>query len=186
MVKINSLVFSYQKENRIFTHFCEEFKKGERICLRGSSGKGKTTLLKLIAGFEKPQSGSVTVLDGLKISYSFQEDDLFPWYTALKNVSVVSNEKKAKEILCRMGLEESLNKLPSELSGGMKKRVSLARAMAFDYDILLIDEGFVGIEKELQKSIADYLLESSQNKLIIFSSHDDFISDYLSTRVVNI
>ena len=184
MIKINSLSFSYGEDKEIIKGFCDEFKAGERICLRSPSGTGKTTLLKIIAGLLKVEEGSIEIKKGSRISMCFQEEDLFPWYTALKNVSLVSDVKTAENLLCMFGLSESLNKLPSELSGGMKKRVSLARAVANKPDILLIDEGFTGIEKDLQVKIFDFLKSISGNTVIVFSSHDDFAEKELSTRTV--
>lgn len=185
MIKIDSLNFSYGDNEAVFSSFSAEFKKGERICLRSPSGSGKTTLLRLIAGLQKANSGRISFDKKFKVAYSFQNDDLFPWYSALENVSIVSNEKIAKNILCQFGLSECLNKLPAELSGGMKKRVSLARALSSKPDILLIDEGFTGIERSLEKIIMDYIIESCKNSVVIFATHDDYVCDYLSTRVIS-
>ena len=184
MIKINSLNFSYGDGKGVIKDFSDEFKKGERVCLRSPSGTGKTTLLKIIAGLLKAESGSVDTEKKSKIAFCFQQDDLFPWYTAKKNVSLVSDDKTADELLCFFGLSDSMQKLPSELSGGMKKRVSLARAVASKPDILLIDEGFTGIEKDLQLKIIDYLKSISENMVIVFATHDDFVSEKLSTRTV--
>lgn len=184
MIKINSLSFSYGEEKSIIKNFSDEFRTGERICLRSPSGTGKTTLLKIIAGLLKAEAGKVEIEKDCKISLCFQEDDLFPWYTALKNVSLVSDVKTAERLLKIFGLQDSMNKLPSELSGGMKKRVSLARAVANKPHILLIDEGFTGIEKDLQIKIFDFLKSISENTVIVFSSHDDFAQQELATRTV--
>ena len=186
MIKINSLSFSYGDDKKLIKNFSDEFKKGERICLTSPSGTGKTTLLKIIAGLLKAEKGSVLIDKKLKLSFCFQEDDLFPWYTALKNVSLVSDEETAKQLLSLFGLSDSFDKLPSELSGGMKKRVSLARAAAYKPDILLIDEGFTGIEKELQLKIIEYLKTLSEKTVIVFATHDDFVREKLSTRTVHI
>lgn len=184
MVKINSLSFSYGEDKKIIENFSGEFRKGERICLRSPSGTGKTTFLKIIAGLLKAEKGSVSTEDEYRISFCFQEDELFPWYTALENVVLVSDKETAKQLLIRFGLSESLGKLPSELSGGMKKRVSLARAIANNPDILLIDEGFAGIEKDLQLEIINYIKSISENMIIIFATHDDFVTENLATRIL--
>ena len=184
MIKINSLEFSYADAKKIIRGFSDEFKMGERICLRSPSGTGKTTLLKIIAGLLKADKGSVITDKRAKISFCFQEDDLLPWYTALKNASLASDEKSARELLCLFGLSDSLGKYPSELSGGMKKRVSLARALSVKPDILLIDEGFTGIERDLQIKIIDYLKAVSEKSVIVFATHDDFVAEKLSTRTV--
>ena len=186
MIKIDSLTFSYKDGIKIFENFTAEFRKGERACLRADSGIGKTTLLRLICSLEKPQSGKVSIKNDAKISFCSQQSDLFPWYTALKNVSVVSDEESAKELLLLFELSDSLNKYPKELSGGMKKRVSLARAVAHNGDILLIDEGFTGLEQSLKEKIMDFLKVKYKDKLILFSTHDDFETDYFATRVIKL
>ena len=186
MIKITCLDFAYEKDKFIIKNFSGEFLKGERICLRAPSGVGKTTFLRLIASLEKPNKCKIDISKNLKLSFCFQENDLFPWYTALQNVSIVSDKKRAEEILSVFDLSDSLDKYPSELSGGMRKRVSLARAAAYKGDVLLIDEGFTGIEKELKIRIMDYLKEEFKNSLIIFSTHDDFEEEYFKTRTVYI
>lgn len=185
MIKIDNLSFAYDEES-IFANFSDTFQKGERICLRGASGKGKTTLLRLIAGLEKPISGTVEYDKSLKLALCAQKDDLFPWYSALKNISIVSDEETAKKYMELFGLSGSEKKLPSALSGGMKKRVSLARCCAYRPDIMLIDEGFTGLESELKKKVMRTIAQEFKNSVIVFATHDDDEETYFATRTVNI
>ncbi len=186
MIKIEDLSFSYDGETEILKNFSASFKKGERVCISAPSGKGKTTLLKLICSLEKPQTGKIEFENKYKISYSPQYNDLFPWYSALKNVSLVSSEETAEKWLTLFGLSESLSKKPSELSGGMKKRVSLAKAAAFEPDVLLLDEPFNGIDSELKAKIMDSLKENFKSRLIIFTSHSEEEISSFATRTINL
>lgn len=173
MVEIKNLSFSYPTSKEIFSSFSLKAEDGARICLFAKSGAGKTTLLRLVAGLEKPTDGSITLPQNSKISFCPQYSDLFERLTALQNVSLVCEKEKAEEILSLYGLSQSLGTKPAQLSAGMKKRVSLARAVCYDPDILLIDEGFDGLDKELRQVIADDLIERFKNKIIIFSTHDE-------------
>ena len=100
------------------------------IC--GASGSGKTTLMRIILGLEQPDSGNISGLEGKKTAVVFQNDRLLPWLRALDNVAAVCSKEHAKEMLEKVELSDALNKKPAELSGGMCRRVALARALAFD------------------------------------------------------
>ena len=178
-VLISDLSFSYGKKS-IFRSFSYEFKGPGVYLLTGPSGCGKTTLLRLIAGLEKPSAGTVNVSD--PCAFAFQEYRLFPQMTVLQNVTCVrnsktkeepsENERLALELLSSLGLsEEECESTPDALSGGMKQRVSLARALFSPHPIKLLDE----VTKELdQKSIGlalDLIARYSQTSLILFSTH---------------
>ena len=126
-------------------------------CLRGPSGCGKTTLLRVLAGLEKARKGRI---DGLpeKIAYLFQEDRLLPWCTALENVAAVlpkAERARATEFLKLVELEGEESSLPTALSGGMQRRLALARTLAFGGDLLLLDEPFKGLDPALTWRIAE-------------------------------
>lgn len=135
------------------------------VGLLGPSGIGKTTILKLIAGLEKPTSGKIDIVSK-KISYVFQEPRLFPWKTTLQNVilpleaagfSKKEAIEKAKDSLFSMGLFDFIDYYPSKLSGGMRQRVSLARALSMEPDTLLLDEPFSALDTKMKDSLVEIL-----------------------------
>lgn len=145
----------------VLSALCLDIYPSDVVGLLGPSGMGKTTILKLVAGLEQPTSGAVRIASK-RIAYVFQEPRLFPWKTALENVvlPLKANGMPKKErndigmqFLESMGLAEFRDYYPSQLSGGMKQRVSLARAFATNPDILLLDEPFSALDNELRDSL---------------------------------
>lgn len=140
--------------------------------LCGPSGCGKTTLLRLIAGLEKPDSGTVSGLDGARISMLFQEDRLLPWYTARQNIAVCAPGADANRWLERVGLEGAGQKLPGELSGGMRRRVSIARALAFDGALFLLDEPFKALDDATRERMTGRIMQAVQGKPALLVTHE--------------
>lgn len=140
------------------------------VFVRGASGAGKTTLLRALAGLIRPDSGRITGLEGRKIGFVFQEDRLLPWKTALENVAFVCDGENAEKTLSALGLADALTKLPAELSGGMARRVAVARAMCYTNDVLFLDEPFTGLDEESRKTAAAALTGAA--RLIVLVSHD--------------
>jgi len=176
-------------------------KDGEFLCLLGPSGCGKTTLMNLIAGFEKPTTGSVTIDDQLVVRPHpkhitiFQDYGLFPWRTVLDNVlfgleakgiSKKEARKIAGEYLELVGLTAAAEQFPRQLSGGMKQRVSIARALAVEPDILLMDEPFGALDAFTRYRLQDELLRIWEEKkpTIVFVTHDIDEAVYLGQKVV--
>lgn len=187
LISLKNVSFSYSSEKNILKNLCADFYLGERVCLKGESGKGKTTLLRLLCAFEKQTVGEIEFhTQKRKIAYVSQDDDLLPWYTALKNVSLVSDEETARKYLKMFFLQESENKYPSQLSGGMKKRVALAKALAYDADILLLDESFNGLDNELKEKIMTSVINETKNKLVLFTSHNENEIEFFATRVLEL
>lgn len=140
----------------------------------GESGVGKTTLLNIIMGIELPDSGEVEGIINRKISAVFQEDRLCEDFNSITNIRLVCNLDKefiAKE-LGKVGLWEHLNKPVSKLSGGMRRRVAIVRAMLADSDIIVLDEPLKGLDDETKKHVIEYIKEKINNKLIIMITHD--------------
>ena len=176
--------------------------KGEFVSLLGSSGCGKSTALRLIAGLSSPTSGSVAVArhDGggpaeNSIGFVFQEPTLMPWTSVRENVrlplklahaSPAEADARVHEALARVGLSEFAGAFPRELSGGMKMRASLARALVTNPDILLLDEPFAALDEITRFRLNDDLraLWRDLNKTVIFVTHSVFESVYLSQRVI--
>jgi NitT/TauT family transport system ATP-binding protein len=176
--------------------------KGEFVSLLGPSGCGKSTALRLIAGLASPTSGSVEVSHhagearpGHSIGFVFQEPTLMPWTTVRENVRLplklahvteAGSDARIAEALERVGLTEFADAYPRELSGGMKMRVSLARALVTDPQILLMDEPFAALDEITRFRLNNDLLTlwRNLNKSVVFVTHSVFESVYLSQRVV--
>lgn len=170
MLKLDKISLNYEK-NTVIDSLSYEFEDGKTTLIVGSSGVGKTSLLNIIATTLKPSDGKIFNTYE-KISYVFQEPRLFEWLTALENVSIVSNKEKAKELLTLMGLQDSFDKYPQELSGGMKQRVSIARALAYEPDLILLDEPFKGLDEERRCEVAGIVFEKLKGTTAIIVSHD--------------
>ena len=176
--------------------------RGEFVSLLGPSGCGKSTALRVIAGLASPTSGSVAVSrhggdgrPGHSIGFVFQEPTLMPWTSVaenvrlplkLANVSTSESDARIREALARVGLADFAEAYPRELSGGMKMRVSLARALVTDPDILLMDEPFAALDEITRFRLNNDLLAlwRKLNKTVVFVTHSVFESVYLSQRVV--
>lgn len=165
------------------------FPKGSKNLIMGNSGRGKTTLLRLIAGLEAPDSGSVTA-DG-KIAYMFQEPRLLPWKSALDNVKAFLPREKyalADKHLNSVGLADAASKYPSELSGGMAQRVAFARFLAYveatDAKILLLDEPFSALDADTAKAMTALLLAASRDRTLILVTHDKAQADLLDGSII--
>jgi NitT/TauT family transport system ATP-binding protein len=179
-----------------------DISRGAFVSLLGPSGCGKSTALRVIAGLVSPTTGNVEVSHhggdgrpGHSIGFVFQEPTLMPWTTVAENVrlplklaSVLSAESDARigEALARVGLADFADAYPRELSGGMKMRVSLARALVTDPDILLMDEPFAALDEITRFRLNNDLLTLWRrlNKTVVFVTHSVFESVYLSQRVV--
>ena len=161
-------------EKQVINNLSFEIPDGGKAFVTGESGAGKTTLLRLISGIEKPDAGRLYGYDREDIAYAFQEARLFPWESAIDNVTAPVGRKYAKEaeeLLGALGLGDDLSKLPGELSGGMRQRVSLARALLYDRKILLLDEPFSSLDGEMKKRAAALIREKSAEKTVLLVSH---------------
>ena len=170
MLNIKDLSYRYGK-NAVIDDLSYEFECGKVTAITGESGVGKTTLVNLIAELLHAPAGTI-ISDFKKIGYVFQEPRLFDWMTALENVSTVSNEDIARELLCKMGLEDAISKYPAELSGGMKQRVAIARALAYGADLVILDEPFKGLDPEKRRDMSEFVFKALKNKTVIMVTHD--------------
>ncbi len=191
MLKFESVSFSYGEKN-VLQNFSLHLKKGEIVALMGASGIGKSTVLNLAAGLCKPQSGSV-VCSAKRISYTFQEPRLFPWLNAVDNVNAVlsANKSSKAESLAALdfvGLSDSAEQFPNELSGGMKSRVSLARAIAYKGDLYLLDEPFAALDEALRHKLASdflaYVRKIGASCLIVTHHQED--AEALADRIIKL
>ena len=155
------------------------------FAILGPSGRGKTTLLRLIAGLETPQSGSITVSQDVRISFCFQEDRLLPFKTVLQNILLVCPDmKKAMYWIEKVGLFGEENSYPSSLSGGMKRRAALARALAYDASILLMDEPFRALDDATHAQMLSLVCEAAKDKLLLLVTHDE--EDTLGMHIIRL
>ncbi len=148
---------------------------GTHIAFMGPSGCGKSSTLNLAAGLLPPFCGTVRV-KAERLSYAFQEPRLLPWLTAEENVNAVLSDKmetmpKALEWLAAVGLADAAEKRSAELSGGMRQRVNLARALAYDGDALLLDEPLEGLDKPLQAEMLSLLRRCTEGKTLLLAPH---------------
>ena len=178
----------------IFDGFSYDFSKTGVYALIGNSGTGKTTLLRIISGLDTNFSGEV-IDGGIKnTSFAFQEYRLFPQLCALDNAVIANGEpddthlvERGKELLLRLGFSESdLTLLPSELSGGMKQRVSLVRAILRDTPVLLLDEPTKELDEEIRASLYEIIKEESERRLVIIVSHHNEDFEYIDTKKIYI
>ena len=157
MLEFKNVSFAY-KDKKVLDNLSFTLDKGEILAIMGPSGCGKTTLLSLAAGLLKPTDGEI-ITGAKRISYAFQEPRLFPWLTVEENLQAVLRERKSAEelsaLLHSLGLDDCEHLYPKQLSGGMKARVSLARACVFDGDLFLLDEPFSALDEELRLSVID-------------------------------
>jgi NitT/TauT family transport system ATP-binding protein len=178
-----------------------DFPRGKLSSLLGPSGCGKTTLLKIIAGLIKPDAGDITVEGrpvrgpGSERAFVFQDFALLPWATALRNVAFglelrgmprAERESIAQHYIGEVGLSGFEQKYPHELSGGMRQRVGLARALCVDAAVLLLDEPFSAVDEQNRRKFQEDLirLRKNENKTFIFVTHSIEEAVYISDRIV--
>ena len=168
------------------------------VAILGPSGCGKSTLLNIIAGLEPPTAGSVTVGEpgaATNVCFVFQEPRLLPWRTARKNMEIALEGKgvpkrewddRVGRYLDLVGLEEFEDEYPRSLSGGMKQRVSLARAMAVEPDVILMDEPFSSVDEITARTLREDLVDiwQDQDRTIVFVTHNAIEATYLANRVL--
>ena len=159
----------------VLDHVSLTLESGGTACLMAPSGRGKTTLLRCIAGLETPDSGQITDLPE-RIAYVFQEDRLCDGFSAVDNIRLVTGkalgEDEIRRHLEELGLAGSLDQPVRELSGGMRRRVVISRAVCFGADLLLLDEPFKGLDDEARQQTADYILRHRGAAAILCVTHD--------------
>lgn len=175
--------------------------QGQFVCLLGPSGCGKSTLLNAVAGFSPPSSGSVTTSMGVvkapgpERGMVFQEYALFPWMTVAQNIAFgleikgqnkTEIETRVADLLKKLGLTEFRDRFPKDLSGGMRQRVAIARVLALDSPILLMDEPFGALDALTRRNLQDELLRiwSELGKTVLFVTHSIEEAIYLADRIV--
>ena len=204
LIQITNLNKSFDalKKIRVLKKVSYKFKKGKIYSLMGPSGSGKSTLLNLLSLIDRPNSGSIKIEKNLinfnnsikndilranKIGIIYQQDNLLPDFTALENIYLAGlaagfnkdlSISKANKLLKKVGLQNRADHFPSELSGGEKQRVSIARALINNPQIILADEPTGSLDLETAKEIFDILKKQiNPNRLIIFATHNRFFAN---------
>ncbi|MRH44350.1 ATP-binding cassette domain-containing protein [Aquibacillus halophilus] len=210
MDTIHKEVVAFQHVSKVFNNetvalkdFDLSIKEGEFLSFLGPSGCGKSTALRMVAGLGEATKGSVKVFDGSPkeiiketndLAFVFQDANLLPWRTVLDNVLLPlelrgGNKKKHKQeairVLEMVGLKEYLKSYPRQLSGGMKMRVSIARALAAKPKMLLMDEPFGALDEITRQTLQMELLDiwQKENMTILFVTHNVYEAVFLSTRI---
>ncbi len=206
-LEIENLSYQYwlERDQRNFIAFKDvslSVKEGEFICIVGPSGCGKTTLLNVVAGLLEYEEGALRVNGqivngpGIDRAVVFQHASLLPWRTVTGNVRYGmemqkrfdkrTREERAQQLIEMVGLTGFENRFPSELSGGMQQRVNLARALATDPEVLLLDEPFAALDAQTRETMQVELLKiwSHSQKTVLFITHQIDEAVYLSDRVI--
>lgn len=195
-VELNGVTKFFSSSGEVLRSVDLAISEGDFVSLLGPSGSGKSTLLRLIAGLENPDSGTLRAISQ-KRSFVFQEAHLLPWRNVLENVSlplellrhgnVQERREQSQEVLRKVGLQDSLRKYPHELSGGMKMRVAVARALISNPRLLLLDEPFAALDENTRFSLQEELrsLWSKEKSMtVIFVTHSVTEAVFLSERAV--
>ncbi len=204
IIQLSNITKSFDtfKKVKVLKKISYKFKKGKIYSLIGPSGSGKSTLLNLLSLIDRPSSGSITIenkqinfknskqndiLRANKIGIVYQQDNLLPDFTALENIYLASlaagcnkqiSVSKAKILLKKVGLTNRIDHYPSQLSGGEKQRISIARALINDPQIILADEPTGSLDTVTAKIIFDILKKQiNSNRLIIFATHNRFFAN---------
>lgn len=192
VLELENISFSYDGGIPLLKDISFSLEKNEFLSIVGSSGCGKSTIIKLIAGIEKADKGKIK---GLTTGYMPQRDLLLPWRTVLENIMLPvelnkkdkeEGKKKAIAYLEKLHLAEYKDKFPHELSGGMRQRVSFLRTLLTEADILLLDEPFSALDAITKEYLQKWLLDTLKefNKSIIFITHDINEALFLSDRIL--
>ena len=164
------------------------FPAGSVTCIMGPSGCGKTTLFNLITGTIKADAGTITGLPD-KLSIVFQEDRLCESFSAVSNIRLVTGSSMSEEEIVQhfeeLGLGDSAYMPVCNLSGGMKRRVTIARAICYDAELILLDEALKGLDDERRHLTMDYIKKHTQGKTIICITHDPKEAEYMGGRLID-
>lgn len=174
-ISIENVCFSYE-DKAVFENYSQSFPIGETSVIMAPSGFGKTTLLYMISGLLSPTKGSIDIpINNPRFSFAFQDLRLIETLSVKKNITLVNSNISNKEIdncLEALDIKSLIDKKVSTLSGGEKSRVSIARALMAEYDILLLDEPFNGIDDITKEKIINYIKEKTAHKTVLLVTHN--------------
>ena len=183
-LRLENVSFGYGRRKKVLSDFSLSLPSGSRLCLTGPSGCGKTSVLRLVLGLERADGGSIEGREGLSFSAVFQEDRLIPWRSVLANCAIFSDASAARRMLTAMGLSDSMDLLPGELSGGMRRRAALARALAHPSDVLVLDEAFTGLDADTRDRVLAVVRECLGDRSLLMVTHDEAEAEALGAEIV--
>ena len=186
MIRFDGVTFGYRGKKPVLEDLNLEIRPGDRLCLFGPSGLGKTTVLRLLMGLEKPRRGQITGTEGLRFSAVFQEDRLIARKTVLENAALFADESRARTVLEQLGLGEVLGSLPGELSGGQRRRAALGRALAHPFDVLVLDEALTGLDEAAAENCLKRIDQIAGDKTVVMVTHDRAHALALHARLVEL
>lgn len=190
-IVIENLSKAYDGQ-KVLDNLSVTFPEKSFTCLMGKSGVGKTTLLSILMGLEKADSGQITGLEDKKLSVVFQENRLCNNLTALLNIKMViedSSRISDSDImhwLDKIGLGEDAKKPVKEYSGGMKRRVAILRALLADFDLLIMDEPLKGLDEATKQQVIDIIKELTKEKTIIMTTHDNSDANIFNGQIYSL
>ncbi|MDO4733389.1 MAG: ATP-binding cassette domain-containing protein [Bacillota bacterium] len=173
-IRISGICKSFEGK-QVLRDFSARLPLGKVSCLMAASGAGKTTLLRILMGLEQADQGQLHGLEGLKKSAVFQEDRLCEYLSPVGNIRLVSPKLRKEDVLSAMeavGLRDCAAQPCSELSGGMRRRVALLRALLAEYDILFLDEPFKGLDAETKTLVIRDTRERCEGRTVLLVSHE--------------
>ena len=177
-------------DNEVLKNVNISLKDNSIYCLMGTSGIGKTTLLRILMGLEHADSGSISGIDIKSISCMFQEDRLIHDLSAIDNVRIVLRGKNNRDEISNNLLsilpDDSLDMPVSSLSGGMKRRVALARALSYPGKLIILDEPFTGLDKDTKLNVIDYILKMRNNRTLLITTHGTDDANLLGAEIIKL
>lgn len=175
-------------EQEVFRNFSYVFREGKTTCVMGMSGCGKTTLFRLLLGLDQPENGKITGVPFGRLAAVFQENRLCENLSAVSNLRLVCKrkltEEEIRQAFLKVGLEEVWQKPVRDLSGGMKRRVAILRALFAEAECILMDEPLKGLDAETKKRTADYIRMQAKGKTLLVITHDETETDLLGADEV--
>ncbi len=188
MISIRNISVQFD-DKYILKGFSLDIDSSEQLCLFAPSGRGKTTLLRVLCGLQPVDSGTVHGLEGKRIAVLFQEDRLLPQLSAEDNLKLVLPPERHSDAavwLERLGLADSAHKTPLQLSGGMRRRLAIARTLAYGGDLYLLDEPFQGLDEATLQHCLQVVKEATKGKQLLLITHRREEAEALCTRIINL
>jgi len=189
VIELKNISKAYE-DKPVFENFNLKIKQNQTTILMGDSGRGKTTLLNMMMGLESPDQGEIIGLESQSVVAVFQEDRLCETLSVQSNIRLVLNSKqKAEAILNHLksvGLEKEAATPVKNLSGGMKRRVAIVRAVMAPSDVIIMDEPFKGLDEATKLRCMDYIKHNSGGKTLVISTHDEREARYLGGNIIKI